>query len=210
MPDGLGRVLGSVNCRGLSMETSKFCPRKPFSILAICSSRQGVSQPAEAGSTVTTNWQEASFPEASVAVHVTVVLPSGKIEPEGGLQTYVTPEQLSPVVGGGKSTKASHRPGVLSVVMSAGQEMDGFSVSFTVMVNWQLAWLPDASVAVQVTVVTPFGKNEPDSGVQTTVTPRQLFEAESGNSTRAPHWPGSLPTTMFGEQMTVGFVLSTV
>ena len=36
----------------------------------------------------------------------------------------------------------------------------------TVTVNEQLAVLPLASVAVQVTVVVPFGKIEPDAGLQ--------------------------------------------
>ena len=46
----------------------------------------------------------------------------------------------------------------------------GACVSFTVTVNVQVAVLLDASVAVQVTVVVPFGKVEPDAGAQTTVT----------------------------------------
>ena len=41
----------------------------------------------------------------------------------------------------------------------------------------QVAVLPEASVAVQVTVVVPGGKGEPDGGTQTTVTPGQLSEA---------------------------------
>src|SRR5712692_6382811 len=39
--------------------------------------------------TVTVKLQVAVFPEASVAVHVTVVVPIGKAELEGGLQTTV-------------------------------------------------------------------------------------------------------------------------
>jgi hypothetical protein len=38
----------------------------------------------------------------------------------------------------------------------------------------QLDLLPPASVAVQVTVVDPAGKLEPDAGEQTTFTPREL------------------------------------
>src|SRR5689334_22885214 len=37
-------------------------------------------------STVTVKEQEALFPEGSVAVHVTVLVPTGKLEPEGGTQ----------------------------------------------------------------------------------------------------------------------------
>ena len=46
-----------------------------------------------------------------------------------------------------------------------------------VTVNVQLAVLPDASVAVAVTVVVPTGNTEPEAGVETTVTPEQLSVA---------------------------------
>jgi hypothetical protein len=52
--------------------------------------------------------------------------------------------------------------------------MVGFSVSLTVTVKLQVAVLPDESVAVQVTVVVPLGKLEPEGGVQLVVTPGQL------------------------------------
>lgn len=44
-------------------------------------------------------------------------------------------------------------------------------MSFTVTVNEHGAVLFDASVAVQLTVVTPFWKVDPDAGVQTTEQP---------------------------------------
>ncbi len=50
----------------------------------------------------------------------------------------------------------------------------GGSLSTTVTVKVQEAVLPDASVAVQVTGVAPFGKVEPDGGLQLVVTPGQL------------------------------------
>ena len=53
------------------------------------------------------------------------------------------------------------------VSFQAGQLMVGFCVSLTVTVKLQLAWLPAASVAVQVTGVVPIGKNEPEGGEQT-------------------------------------------
>jgi len=49
--------------------------------------------------------------------------------------------------------------------MLFGQVTDGFWVSLTVTVNVQLA--PPGSE--QVTVVVPFGKNEPESGEHVTV-----------------------------------------
>jgi len=54
--------------------------------------------------TVNENEQVAVLPAVSVAVHVTVVDPTGKHEPAGGLQTTTTPGQLSDAVGGGKLT----------------------------------------------------------------------------------------------------------
>ena len=47
-------------------------------------------------------------------------------------------------------------------------------MSCTVTVNEQLLVLFDASVAVQLTVVAPTGKVEPDAGVQLAVAPGQL------------------------------------
>jgi hypothetical protein len=61
--------------------------------------------------------------------------------------------------------------------MFAGQVIVGGCVSFTVIVNVQLAVLPDESATVQVTVVVPFGKNDPDAGEHTGVpTPGQLSD----------------------------------
>jgi len=51
----------------------------------------------------------------------------------------------------------------------------GPSVSLTVTVKVQvLDILPEASVALQLTTVVPFGNVEPDGGVQATVAPGQL------------------------------------
>jgi hypothetical protein len=57
------------------------------------------------------------------------------------------------------------------VVIFAGQVI---MQDTTVTVNEQFAVLDDASVAVQVTVVTPVGKVEPDGGEQLTEPPGQL------------------------------------
>jgi hypothetical protein len=50
---------------------------------------------------VTTKLQLAVLPAASVAVQVTVVIPAGNVDPEGGLHTALSPGQLSVVVGAG-------------------------------------------------------------------------------------------------------------
>jgi hypothetical protein len=62
----------------------------------------------------------------------------------------------------------------------AGQVTTGFSVSFTVTLNEHVAVFPEASVAVQVTLVVPNAKVLPDAGEQTTDEPEQLsFEASA-------------------------------
>ena len=52
-----------------------------------------------AGCTVIVNVHVPVFADASVAVHVTVVVPTGKVEPDAGMQLTVAPGQLSDVVG---------------------------------------------------------------------------------------------------------------
>ena len=52
-----------------------------------------------ASMTVTVNVHWAVLLELSVAVHVTVAVPLLKVDPEGGLQATLTPEQLSEPVG---------------------------------------------------------------------------------------------------------------
>ena len=52
--------------------------------------------------------------------------------------------------------------------------MTGGVVSLTVTVKLQFAVNPAPSVAVQMTVVTPFGKAAPLGGLQTAVAPEQL------------------------------------
>ena len=110
---------------------------------------------------------------ASTARQVTVLTPSGKNEPEGGVQAAVTfGEQLS-VAPTEKNTCA---PLALlqATVLFVGQMMAGFSVSFTVTVKLRLLLLPAVSIAVQVTVVTPLLKVVPEGGLHVAVTPGQL------------------------------------
>lgn len=71
-------------------------------------------------------------------------------------------------------------------------------MSLTVTVNEQ----PGPAVVVHVTVVVPFGKNEPDAGVQVTV-PHPPPLVEGANVTTAPHWFGSLFFVMLAGQVIV-------
>src|SRR5262252_2325524 len=82
--------------------------------------------------------------------------------------------------------------------------MTGGSTSLTVTVKLQLEWLPAASVAVELTVVVPNAKTEPDGGVLTTTGIEQLSVAVTVKFTVAEQVPGLAPTvrlagqTMFG------------
>ena len=51
--------------------------------------------------TSTAKRQVAEFDAASVAAHVTKVVPTGNVAPEGGVQTMLTPGQLSDAVAAG-------------------------------------------------------------------------------------------------------------
>ena len=106
--------------------------------------------------------------DASVAVQVTVVVPTGNIDPVGG--THVTdgvPGQLSVAVGVVKLTAvpvANGHDGCAVIVIPAQLGNTGGVLSTTVTLNEQLG-----PFVVQVTVVMPTGKNDPDAGLQATV-----------------------------------------
>jgi len=57
------------------------------------------------------------------------------------------------------------------------QRAKGASMSLTVTVKLQLETLPASSRAVPVTMVRPFGKIDPEGGLQVTVTFPQLSAA---------------------------------
>jgi len=77
-------------------------------------------------------------------------------------------------------------------VIFAGHVIVGGWLSFTVMVNVQLA--PEA--VVDVTVVVPLEKNEPDAGTLVTG-PHKPVVVGAGKFTIAPHWPGVTLVVMF-------------
>ena len=145
--------------------------------------------------TVTSNVHWSKLPAASVVTTVTVVVPIGKTEPEAGVATVVEPLQLS-LPEALNVTTAPHWPASLQAVMLCGQDATGSSQSLIVTLNEQVAVRPAASVATTLTVVVPTGKNEPEAGVATTVTPGQLSFAGVLKLTIAPHWPASLHCVM--------------
>ena len=107
-------------------------------------------------------------------------------------------------------TTAVHTPGSLFVVMFAGQVIEGGCVSSTVTVNEQFAVWLEVSVAVQVTVVVPFAKVEPEAGTHAVTTPGQLSVAVAVNVTTAVHTPGAAGVEMFAGQVMTGFSLSLI
>jgi hypothetical protein len=134
--------------------------------------------------------------EASVAVQVTVVVPLLNAVPDAGTHTTAHPctpcgflpgfvllvplqgGQLSVTTGSANVTTAVQTFGSVFWVMGFGQVTTGGCMSLIVTVNVQLAMLLDASLTVQLTVVTPFWKVVPDAGVHTGVpTPGQLSVA---------------------------------
>jgi hypothetical protein len=102
--------------------------------------------------TVTVKLQLDVLPAASVAVDITVVLPTGKTEPDAGLLTAVALEQLSLAVTVKLTT--APEPELALTVMLAGQLIAGAVLSMTVIVCVALAVRPTASVAVKVRVIT--------------------------------------------------------
>src|SRR5438105_14977316 len=94
--------------------------------------------------TVTVKLHEAELLDVSVAVQVTVVVPSGNAVPDGGLQLLAAPGQLS-LNEIGRATSRQNVPSSVEVGWLAGQVIVGFSQSFTVTVKVQVAELPDVS-----------------------------------------------------------------
>ena len=109
--------------------------------------------------TVTVNEHELVLFDASVAVHVTVVVPIANSVPLAGTHTTVVPGQLSDVVGSANFTVAPHTFASFATVTFAGHVITGAVVSVTVIVKVHVVSgeFGEASVAVHVTVVTPTG-----------------------------------------------------
>ena len=160
--------------------------------------------------TVTVNMQVAVFPDASVAVAATVVVPFGKNDPDAGLAITATPGQLSVAVTV-KFTTAPHWFGAFAVMMFAGQLMIGGTLSLTVTVKLQLPVLGDAarSDAEQLTVVTPFGNAEPEAGLHVTDrAPSQLSVAVGAKLTTALQAFVAVNAFTFVQPLSAGATLS--
>ena len=74
---------------------------------------------------------------------------------------------MSAAVAANVTLLREHWPASVLSSMSPGQAIVGFSVSLTITEKLQLAVLPDASVAVQVTELVPLANVEPLAGTHT-------------------------------------------
>src|SRR3989442_8428933 len=108
---------------------------------------------------------QEELPALFVAVHVIVVVPTGygSLNARSSLRCEVTVTPLPVVVGCPGSTVASQLLSAVAVLLG-GQVIVGTSgLSVTVIVKVQL---PPPVSEVDVTVVVPTGKNEPEAGVE--------------------------------------------
>ena len=118
--------------------------------------------------TVTSKLPDVRFLAASTAEQVTVVVPTAKVSPEAWSHVTGTSPSTASLAEVVKSTLAPPGP-VASAVRSPGRTRAGAVVSAIETVNEPLADRSPVSVTVQVTVVVPSGKTEPDAREQTGV-----------------------------------------
>lgn len=156
--------------------------------------------------TVTLKLHELALPRASDAEQVTVVVPLGNVLPDAGVQvTGRAPSHASVAVGGMKLTAAVQSPGSVFATMLVGQPASaGPWLSLTVTVKLHES-LPAAFIAVQVTVVVPFGKALPDAGEQVTDGVGHPVPPGVANVTTAVQSPGSVFVVMLvGQALITG------
>jgi hypothetical protein len=119
-------------------------------------------QPTTGGVTVTVNEPVALLLAASVAEQETVVVPTSKVLPDGGLQSIGSaPSTRSFALATYFTTVGTKE----STVILAGRFSVGGVVSCTVTVNDPFVVRLALSVAEQVTVVVPSGKTDPEAGL---------------------------------------------
>jgi hypothetical protein len=129
----------------------------------------------------TGNEHVAMFPDESVAVHVTIVVPGGNIDPDGGLHTTVGAGPQLSVANGvtyvAVALVVNGHDTCAAFVIPPGHPFGntGGCMSTTVTVKLHIDILLDESFTVHVTVVVPFWKVDPDAGLHVgDPTPGQL------------------------------------
>jgi hypothetical protein len=121
--------------------------------------------------TRTRNVQVVRLVQSSVAVQVTVVVPTGNRLPEAGAQATATlGSALSVAFGVGKVATAPLAEQAVTFRPGGHVMLGGVTSRATVTVKVHVVRLVQSSVAVQVTVEVPGGKRLPDGGEQATET----------------------------------------
>src|SRR5919205_256239 len=160
--------------------------------------------------TVTPKLALPVLPCESVALHVTVVVPTGKLLPEDGLQLGVSaPSTLSFAL----AEKVTVRPPVdsVSTEKSPGTDTTGGVVSFrlTVTVKEAEPGFPCESVALHVTVVVATGKLLPHGGLHVGVSGPSTTSVAVASPYVTVFPPGSsVVVETFAGAVTVGGVVS--
>jgi hypothetical protein len=145
--------------------------------------------------TVTLNDPDAVLPALSCAEQVTVVAPSGNVDPEGGVQVTGTEPSTRSEAEAEKFTTTPLAPAAACTVISAGRLNFGGVLSTTVTLNDADPVLPALSVAEHVTLVEPSGNVDPEEGVQVGV--RDAPAASSADAVKVTIAPlGPLASTV--------------
>ena len=182
-------------------------PHAPLtSVAATVMAAGGVTDGASVSTTITLNDAARVLPCASLAVQLTVVAPSGNVDPLAGVQVATTLPSTASTADAVYVNAAPVGP-VASTVAFAGRVMTGAVVSLTVTVNvlvLTFAWL---SVAVHATVVAPNGNVDPETGVHPTATlPSIASTAEAVYVNTAPVGTVASRLAFGGTVMTGGTV----
>ena len=119
--------------------------------------------------TVTWNEQLVNWPQASLAVQVTVVTPIGKKLPLGGTQLTLTGAQPPDAVLVKKTTAPLEVLAGTVMLVEQARVIGGLPGGLIVTVKLQFVLPPQLSLAMHVTVVVPTGKVLPLGGLQFTV-----------------------------------------
>src|SRR5262249_10826424 len=120
--------------------------------------------------TLTVKVAVETFPAASLAVTVTVVVPTAKVEPEAFEYVIVTGPTRSVAIAAAYDTATPEDECVVTVMFGLTKVKTGGVVSRTVILNVLIVGFPAASFAVIVTVVWPIPKIVPDAFEYVTLT----------------------------------------
>ena len=132
------------------------------------------------------------FDDPSLTMHEKGVLPSGKVEPDGGAQTGAPiPGQLSDTTG---SNVTGAPAGLVHSTTGVGHEISGSCWSSTVTFALQVADVVSGSVTVRVTAVVPNEYGGGGAWLRVTGSPSASDEPSSIEAADAVQTFGSVGT----------------